>query len=88
MTSFHPFVTSSMGAFAALPLTAPCLLQEETISDLLSSIERLNSLKQSSVFPTLKVGDSVERGPDWKWGPQDQSPGNPRYITAVAADLA
>ena len=81
-------VSPSLGAFAALPLTASCLLQEGAISDLLSTIERMNSSKQSSVFPALKVGDSVERGPDWKWGPQDQSPGNPRYITAVAADLA
>ena len=61
--------------------------QEETISDLLTTIERLNSLKQAAVFPVLKVGDSVERGPDWKWGSQDESPGGARCVAAAAVVL-
>ena len=77
----------SLGKFAALPLTALRLLQEETISDLLTTIERLNSLKQAAVFPVLKVGDSVERGPDWKWGSQDESPGGARCVAAAAVVL-
>ena len=65
-------------------LTAPRLLQEGTISELLTSIERLNSLTRASVLPDLKLGDFVERGPDWKWGSQDQSPGCLRCDATVS----
>lgn len=47
-------------------------VQEETIANLLSTLDRLNSAKQDNAFPVLKVGDSVERGPDWKWDTQDE----------------
>ena len=65
---------------------APPPLQEEEISKLLSTIDRLNSSKQddASAFPVLRIGDSVERGPDWKWGTQDQCDGCCRCHRAAA----
>jgi hypothetical protein len=64
--TFYPCVFS---------VTSQPPLQEEELSKLLSTIDRLNSSNQddASAFPVLRIGDSVERGPDWKWGTQDQT---------------
>ncbi len=65
----------------------PCPFQEETIANLLSTLDRLNSAKQDNAFPVLKVGDSVERGPDWKWDTQDELNGARRCTAAPALAL-
>lgn len=77
LTFYYPCVFS---------VTSQPPLQEEELSKLLSTIDRLNSSKQddASAFPVLRIGDSVERGPDWKWGTQDQCDGCSRCHRAAA----
>ncbi len=88
---FDLFVTDQKLTFSsfAFSVTSQPPHQEDELSKLLSTIDRLNSGKQddASAFPVLRIGDSVERGPDWKWGTQDQSGGIRRCAAASARDV-
>lgn len=39
------------------------------------------------MFPVLQVGDTVERGPDWRWDTQDEFEGSRRWRTARGSAL-
>ena len=53
----------------------------------MSTIDRVNSAKQDGVLPVLQVGDTVERGPDWRWDTQDEFGGSRRWRTARGSAL-